>query len=551
MAKEIKDFGHKIGGARKDVWKERGLTLADLADMNSIEQKKYIKKDNVWPKPKWEDRIASGEDKLLCFWKNEVRKSLPASPNVVGGNDAVGRYITFVEEMRDAVMAVSSIDHAISVYNSIILGHGYAIPQYRNIVSITPKGLGLITNKVLKACTALNPLYLKRQKMFATFGIPKSDISYTLFKNHVSKYKYDKVHTRFQIGEKDRDCLIVQYGSSTRFYYPKECEEYSLIWEKDTWFLIDESTRQILSYNLFTEEEADQKIEELARNITVNKKEAEKSKARKGNFSFPQLENIKRIGPTWMESKHITTNVLMDTFGFRGGEFGEWMTSDIERQQHLDLAYNAFMDLSYILGISPKSMTFNGYLSIAFGARGKGGVAAGAAHYEPIYQVINLTRMSGAGCLAHEWGHALDHYLSRESGQQFVTATMASDIYDRRSEPVIKEFVDVMNAILWTSDGVHTKYYRDSQVFDGIYRKSGHGYWGSKCEMFARAFDCYISDRLMQSGIRNDYLTAHSDQYTLKTEDRIYYAYPRGEERQLINKSFDKLFVALVSSSLL
>ena len=87
MAKEIKDFGKKIGGARKDVWKERGLTMEDLADMNEAEQNTYIKKDNIWPKPKWEEMISNGEDKILCFWKNEVRKSLPATPAVISGND--------------------------------------------------------------------------------------------------------------------------------------------------------------------------------------------------------------------------------------------------------------------------------------------------------------------------------------------------------------------------------------------------------------------------------------------------------------------------------
>lgn len=47
-------------------------------------------------------------------------------------------------------------------------------------------------------------------------------------------------------------------------------------------------------------------------------------------------------------------------------------------------------------------------LAIAFGARGKG---AALAHYEPARVVINLTKMRGAGSLAHEWGHAFDDNL--------------------------------------------------------------------------------------------------------------------------------------------
>ena len=52
-------------------------------------------------------------------------------------------------------------------------------------------------------------------------------------------------------------------------------------------------------------------------------------------------------------------------------------------------------------------------LALAFGSRGKG---RALAHYEPGRHVINLTKMSGAGCLAHEWGHALDRYLAIKCG---------------------------------------------------------------------------------------------------------------------------------------
>ena len=36
----INDFGEKIGGARKDIWKLRGLMLEDLEDMTSGEKDK-------------------------------------------------------------------------------------------------------------------------------------------------------------------------------------------------------------------------------------------------------------------------------------------------------------------------------------------------------------------------------------------------------------------------------------------------------------------------------------------------------------------------------
>lgn len=40
----INDFGEKIGGARKDLWKERGLMVEDLDGMTQDEKEKYVKK---------------------------------------------------------------------------------------------------------------------------------------------------------------------------------------------------------------------------------------------------------------------------------------------------------------------------------------------------------------------------------------------------------------------------------------------------------------------------------------------------------------------------
>ena len=41
------DFGEKIGGAKKDLWKDRGLYVNDLDAMNEREAEKFVKKDNI------------------------------------------------------------------------------------------------------------------------------------------------------------------------------------------------------------------------------------------------------------------------------------------------------------------------------------------------------------------------------------------------------------------------------------------------------------------------------------------------------------------------
>src|SRR6185437_3052891 len=83
-----------------------------------------------------------------------------------------------------------------------------------------------------------------------------------------------------------------------------------------------------------------------------------------------------------------------------------------ERQEVMNHAYDGLRDLTELLNIPPNALSLDGDLAIAFGARGHG-LSGARAHYERDYGVINLTKMSGAGSLAHEWMHALDAYLAR------------------------------------------------------------------------------------------------------------------------------------------
>ena len=67
--------------------------------------------------------------------------------------------------------------------------------------------------------------------------------------------------------------------------------------------------------------------------------------------------------------------------------------------------------------------------------------------------------------------------------------------------------------------------------------KLGHDYWTSDCEMFARAFACYIKDKLAEKGITDDYLCGHCEADGCT----------KGEERKVINQKFDQLFAKLKS----
>lgn len=136
------------------------------------------------------------------------------------------------------------------------------------------------------------------------------------------------------------------------------------------------------------------------------------------NFTEADLRaNLKSITRTGKEHRkgNVKPQDFQDTFGFYAGQFGNWNNST-DRQDDLNYAYDALMDLADTLSLPPKAISLNGELSLAFGARGHG-LSSASAHYERDYGVINLTKEKGAGALAHEWLHAMDHYFGRQDGK--------------------------------------------------------------------------------------------------------------------------------------
>ncbi len=133
-----------------------------------------------------------------------------------------------------------------------------------------------------------------------------------------------------------------------------------------------------------------------------------------GEADIPKPENTDRIGVE-RRTGDVKGEDFRDAFGFRGVEFGLWNNQE-ERQEVMNAAYDGLMDLADVLNIPPKAIGLNGDLALAFGARGKG-LTGARAHYETNRVVMNLTKMNGAGALAHEWLHAFDHYLARQDGK--------------------------------------------------------------------------------------------------------------------------------------
>jgi hypothetical protein len=154
-----------------------------------------------------------------------------------------------------------------------------------------------------------------------------------------------------------------------------------------------------------------------------------------GEADLPRPDSTVRQGAE-RRTGPVKDSAFTDAFGFRGVEFGNWNNQE-ERQQLLDDAYDGLMDLAEVMGIPPRAISLNGDLALAFGARGQG-LSGARAHYEPGKVVINLTKMNGAGSLAHEWFHALDHYFARQDGKS--SSAWAVDKDGTRSLKITSNF---------------------------------------------------------------------------------------------------------------
>ena len=124
---------------------------------------------------------------------------------------------------------------------------------------------------------------------------------------------------------------------------------------------------------------------------------------------------------------------------------------------------------------------------------------------------------------------------------------------DRKQIAQLQNYVCSSKKQIGKEERVPTEFYKNSIKFDKIYAKAGHDYWSSTIEMFARAFACYVSDKLNN---RSDYLCGHADLAlgfvtNNKNELELIKAFPESEERKIINEKIDKLIEFLKEKNIL
>ena len=339
--------------------------------------------------------------------------------------------------------------------------------------------------------------------------------------SRLNEEKKEGVASYTQIIEKEVNAFVVKIkvrgiGQPIEVKrFPIEGERYSRERSLNYKKMMDESSQWAKS------EECKQISDEIAQNALSAKKTSGKVKIKTETDKMRE-----RVGEDYRSGRDITTNELLDTFGFRAIEFGNYV-SQKERQSFLNNIYDSLMDMSKILGISPKGLSLGGKLAIAYGARGK---SAASGHYEPYKNVINVTKTSGNGVFAHEWMHALDYYFSNFNPENIYSsaphATSGEYKSDIRDE--VKSSFDNLMSVIKASD-----YYKRSVALNE--------YYSSDTELAARALQDYIIRKLEERGQVNDFLSNHITPEEWSGSEKTY-PFPSGKEVETIGEAFNNLF---------
>ncbi len=484
----IEDFGEKLGGAKKDTYNlyRDQMAKAGEYDVNDVPLSKS------WPEPDYKKLLEGGIDKKTVAFIRAARDEIPNKPR---DKYKLARWTPQVKLLRsladDLLQGHISVDRlftelSLEKYNRLREGISGRIELYEKIGhERSMKGIAVTVGRYsmydgVKHDPAKTIWSVSQKKKATAFGnmprmLGKGDTREKAVESFVKNL--DKIDS-LPASEKRKK-------SGFDVYHYQDKPDMYWIGKK-----IGKNRADLKSFD---------SLDSAKAYLNDNQSSVEELLARYKILPGHRREtNRERSGVDYRNGEDVTPEMFSDAFGFRGVEFGNWVKATGERQGHLNRAYDALMDLANLINIPPLAISLNGELGLAFGARGSGGADPAAAHYEPDFVAINLTRKNGAGSLAHEWFHAMDNYFSRS--RRDPSGMMTDKPYHRGAgvrREVSGAFKDIVDALKKTG--------MEKRAAELDKRRS-KPYWATSWEQSARAFESYAIDKLAQSESVNDYL---------------------------------------------
>ncbi len=302
-----------------------------------------------------------------------------------------------------------------------------------------------------------------------------------------------------------------------------------------------------------------------------------------------------------MPTKVVTRKTIT---GRKVGEERTRIGTRDQIDQLLD-AYRQFKMMTHILGLPQKAVslmregTKGEPINLSLTDKSIG--VLGMYSYGPgAPRTINLPDRSNS--FAHEWGHALDHWLMiqlreeksahtlfsgsaqeegvgdykldnksrvrgafakvlmRLYGDRAKVAAMQLDLQiqaaqigkDGRPTPAAHKAVTTLEDMRQGKrppDRLLNRYFKTSKDFDDVF--GGKGYFISPAEMFARAYEAYVAARVSAiSDLPQSFLNKGDWAYTLSKEPRARDTFPKGADADALLIAFDDLFHQIRNASM-
>jgi hypothetical protein len=277
-----------------------------------------------------------------------------------------------------------------------------------------------------------------------------------------------------------------------------------------------------------------------------------------------------------------------------------------EAQLYRNMVYEAFMDLSFLTGVPSTAIGHNIYLSVGALGRGKKAAAFWSPNWPHVnlkknnredlteildknyvrykdtdsmetlmnkvgkvierkdaridrVKVLHFNRSTGDGTLAHEWAHSLGHRipeLEKAMADELKRQVSIPSVY-KRVQDIIKEYIkeeDVFSedsALIRLEDAIKRelmksgmRYSVETKYYIGSKQIKPASYWANDKELFARATEAYIYDKMMAADSNNPFLQSSQSAESAINPFTGYRGtpYPAGMERTRFNEIFEEIF---------
>jgi len=247
------------------------------------------------------------------------------------------------------------------------------------------------------------------------------------------------------------------------------------------------------------------------------------------------MKSYYRRGPEHRYGEIVDFLSIRKLYDFRSVEVGRWVTR-AENEEAAAHFYDALADLMTILNGTEALISLRGTLAFQYGIGGRPGVSA---HYHLSTRCFSLAKNAGPGSIAHEWFHALDHYLADKCFSDVPIKMFASRAWLHDATPVPHPLNDRLFKCFETIF-LDEKGRDSSQLFQSskqVDSAQGTLYWSLPEEMAARAFEAFVQDH----AICNHFLVKG----TKSSEEAQLGLYPQGDERGRMNAAFADYFFHL------